>query len=134
MDRFFDAIIRFMMHERLLQKFKVEVAKGEATSIDVFLKKETEYIVKAKVLKGFGKPMLSISDVAGLDIQGYSNGMRNPFIVSPERDGVYHICVAVSHTDYIQESSAVEVTLSCVRPPPEYIISEINRLRSRIGY
>jgi hypothetical protein len=122
MSRVSEAILRFMFHERFLQGFEKEVAKGEVAIIDVFLKEGIHYTVRGRVLKGRGTPILSLGDTTGSTAPTYYHGRKGTcFSVIPERDGLYHIRIVLKPSSAGQESTTVAVTLSCALPAPRYI-------------
>ena len=128
MSRVFEAIMRFMLKEMLLQRFEERVAEGETATIDVFLTKEREYIVKGKIVKGRGKPILSLVDVTGSAVDNQHNDTGNNICVTPDRDGPYRIVVTADHAAEGHEPVSVEVTLVYRFPIPKYITDSINTL------
>jgi hypothetical protein len=128
MGRVFEAIMRFMLKEVLLQRFEERVAEGETATIDVFLKKGKEYIVRGKVAKGRGKPILSLVDVTGSAVDNQYNNAGNNICVTPDRDGLYRIVAATNHTVEGHGPVPVEVTLSYSLPPSQYVIDSIKTL------
>ncbi|OPY77770.1 MAG: hypothetical protein A4E64_00996 [Syntrophorhabdus sp. PtaU1.Bin058] len=128
MNRVFEAIKRFMLKEVLLQRFEEKVAGKETATIDVFLKKGKEYIVRGKVTKGHGKPILSLVDVGGSAVENQYNDKGNNVYFTPGRDGLYRIVVATNYAVNGHESVPVEVTLAYRLPPPQYLIDSVRLL------
>ncbi|OPY74555.1 MAG: hypothetical protein A4E64_02214 [Syntrophorhabdus sp. PtaU1.Bin058] len=126
MDRIFEAIKRFMLQEVLLQRFEENVAEGKTATIDVFLKKGKEYIVRGKLAKGRGKPILSLLDVTGSVVKVRYGDGRNCLEVTPDRDGLYRIVITTDHAAEGHESVPVEVTFAYRLPPPQYIVDSVN--------
>jgi hypothetical protein len=117
MSEVFKVIMSLMSREQLLQRFKQEVTDGKAGTIEVFLKKGTEYIVRGRVLKNSGTPLLSCGDVNGFTVPThYGNGNGKYFSVIPEKDGPHYIRAAVKPAAVDQESATVMVTLSRIFP------------------
>lgn len=128
MSRVFEAVKRFMLKEVLLQRFGEKVADGETATIDVFLKKGKEYIVRGKLVKGNGRPVLSLVDSTGSEVENQYNYGGNNVYVTPDRDGLYRIVVAGDHAVKGRESVPVEVSLAYRLPPPKHIIDSIKAL------
>jgi hypothetical protein len=128
MSRVFEAIMRFMLKEMFLQRFEERVAEGETATIDVFLTKEREYIVKGKIVKGRGKPVLSLVDAAGSAVDYQYNDTGHCLYFTPDRDGLYRIVVTADHAAEGHEPVSVEVTLVYRFPIPKYITDSINTL------
>ena len=130
MGRIFEAIMRFMLNQRLLQRFEEKVPKGKTATIDVFLEKGKEYVVRGEVLKGRGTPILSLGSFTGFVVPTYYGGKRRCFYFTPERDGLYRIWVAIKPAveGREREPAIVSVTLSCANPIPEHIINLIKTL------
>jgi len=128
MSRVFEAIVRFMLNEVFLQRFEEKVAKGETATIDVLLIKEREYIVKGKIVKGHGKPVLSLVDVTGSAVDYQYNDTGHCLYFTPDRDGPYRIVITADHAVEGHEPVPVEVTLTYRLPIPKYIMDSINTL------
>lgn len=112
MGKISEAIMRAtILGGRLLKRLKTEVGNGEVAQFDVFLKKETEYMVKGKVLKGRASATLSLVDEAGSAVRIYSGAKGKYFSVIPERDGLYRIRADVTGGLAGREPVTVLVTL-----------------------
>lgn len=128
MGKVSEAIMRFMLNEKLIQRFEEKAAKGKTAPIDVFLRKGKEYIIRGRTEKGSGKPVLSLVDVTG-SVVGVQYGNSGSCIeVTPEKDGPYRIGAAVKHTEEGRESITVTVALSYRIPPPKYVLASIKTL------
>ena len=119
MNRMTEIILLFIMREHFLHRFEEEVPTT-GKIIDVFLKKETEYIVRGRMKKGRGIPILSIAD---------SNGNAAPVLYNdktcvsliPENDSLYRIIISFKPVTGEQQSAAIAVSLSCAMQTPPYV-------------
>lgn len=89
----FETMARLMMRERFIQMFKKEVGDGGVIEIEVFLNKETEYVVRSRVSKGHGTPTLSVLDGAGIAVPVHRSAKGRRISLIPERDGLYNLRV-----------------------------------------
>jgi hypothetical protein len=120
-----EAIMHIILRERLLRRFKKEVVKGEIAAIDLFLRKGTDYIVRARVVKGRGTPVVSLGDATGFSVPTRRQGKGNSFSVVPERGGLYRIRTAVRPLPAKGEPVTLTVTLTSAIPAPQYIMYQI---------
>ncbi len=116
MGRVTEAVRRFVFREKLLQRFEKEVVAGEAATIDVHLRKGTEYVVEGAILKSRAKPVLSLGDVHGLARPCYVLDTQGRFYFTPDKDGFYTIRVAVEAAAARQEAATVSIALCAVLP------------------
>ncbi len=123
MNRLFEGLIRFILHEKLLQRFEKKVARGEVTAIDVFLKRGMEYAVRAWASKGSVTPVLTLGDPDGAAAPTvcYWNNRCNYFSVRVEEDRKYRILAAVEPDGSDREPATIMVSLCRALPPPHYI-------------
>lgn len=128
MGRISEAIMRFALNEKLIQRFEEKVEKGETATIDVFLRKGKEYVIRGKTQKGHGKPVLSLVDVTGSVVGVQYGNSENCLEVTPDRDGPYRIGAAVKNTGDGRESITVMVTLSYRIPTHKYIQDSIRTM------
>jgi hypothetical protein len=134
MGRISEAITRFMLNEKLLQRFEEKVVSGEAATVDVFLKKNMEYVVKGKVLKGRGTPVLSIRDVAGSAVPTLYRNHEKSFSVIPEKDGLYRIGVEARTETDKREPVTLAVTFSYNIPSPRHTMGAIETMPSELSW
>jgi hypothetical protein len=121
----FEGIMHIILRERLLRRFEKKVLKGETAAIDLFLRKGTHYIVRAKVAKGHGTPMLSLGEATGFSVPTWRRGKGNSFSVILERGGLYRIRTGVRPLPAEGEPVTVAVTLSSAIPAPQYVMYQI---------
>ena len=130
MSRVFEAVTRLMLREHRLQAFERTVSKGEAETIEVFLKAGTEYVMRGRVLGGRGMPLLSLGDADGRAVPTQSADDNGSISVVPEKDGLYHVRAAVESTDGLG-SAAMAITLSSTAPLARYV-THIGRAMSTV--
>ncbi len=134
MGRISEAITRFMLNEKLLQRFEEKVVNGEAVTVDVFLKKNMEYVVRGKVLKGRGTPVLSIRDVSGSAVPTLHRNREKSFSVIPEKDGLYRIGVEARTETDKREPVTIAVTFSYSIPSPRHTMGAIETMPSELSW
>jgi hypothetical protein len=134
MGRVSEAMTRFMLNEKFLQRFEEKVVKGEAATVDVFLKKNMEYVVRGKVLKGRGTPVLSIRGIAGSAVPAQYRDHEKSFSVIPEKDGLYRIGVEAGTEADEREPVTLAVTFSYYIPSPKYTMGSIETLPSELSW
>jgi len=111
MSRISQAIVRFFLQGDLLHRFEKKVAKGETTSIDVFLEKEKGYILKGEILKCSEKPIMSLWKITGYEVPTKPGNSGKYLSVVPDRDGTYSIRVAVRSDTNGREQVIVAVSI-----------------------
>jgi len=134
MGRISEAITRFMLNEKLLQRFEEKVVEGEVKTVDVFLKKNIEYVVRGKVLKGRGAPVLSIRDVSGSSVPTLYRNHEKSFSVIPEKDGLYRIGVEAGTGTDKREPVTLAVTFSYNIPSPRHTMGAIETMPSELSW
>jgi len=117
MGKIYEAIMLAILSGQHLKTFKKEVVPGEVAEFDVFFSKETEYMVKGKVLKGRGTPTLSLVDDTGSVVPIHSGAAGNYFSVIPQRDGLYHIRADVKQAGADREPATLKIVLSTQTMP-----------------
>lgn len=134
MGKVSEAITRFMLNEKVLQRFEKKVVKGEAATVDVFLKKNMEYVVRGKVLRGRGTPILSIRGVAGSAVHTQYRNNERSLSVIPERDGLYRIGVEVRTEEDAREPVTLAVTFSYYLPSFKYVMNSVEILPGELSW
>lgn len=134
MGRISEAITRFMLNEKLLQRFEEKVVEGEAKTVDVFLKKNVEYVVRGKALKGRGAPVLSIRDIGGSEVSTQYRSSEKSLSVIPEKDGLYRVGVEVRTEAGEREPVSLAVSFSYNIPSPRHTMGSIETLPSELSW
>ncbi len=115
-----EALIRLVLREKLLKTFERKMVTGRETSVDVLLRRGTNYVVRTRASKGRGLFFLSLTDADGVEVPLYRGKWGRRISVIPGENGLYRIGVVARSTRRDPELVNVTISLWSVAPDPLY--------------